>query len=420
MEAIPLLVQNVESLRTQIRRLFAGDARLSGDPWTLFRTMQDEVPVFRDRHQILVMRYEDIESAMRDPALFSSRTMDGSHIQKALVEATRSERPLLDDLIYLRKQQMVINDEPDHRRLRDSAHRAFTARRVADMTARIKELSDGLLDGLEREETLDWMPLARALPMSVIVEMFGFPARDHEFIRSWGDLWARFWGTERSNLELTHQRTTSFNDYVRGQLELRRRKPGTDLMAALIEAQEETGQLSEDELLVMVANTIFAGHETTINLLGNGLLCLVRDPAAQQRLRADPALMPSAVEEFLRFECPVLNTRRRAVDDIELHGVQIRAGETLQFMVAAGNRDPRRFEDPDELDLSRQNNRHLAFGAGIHYCLGAALARLEAAQLFGAVIERTTWISPAWTDLRWQPNSLFRGLSELPVRFAWR
>lgn len=408
-----------EWLRADVRRLFAGDARLSGAPFDLYRALRTHAPVLRDEAQVVVTRYEDIAAIIKDPERFSSRTMDGSHVRTALERASATDRPLLEDLVYLRRQQMVMNDAPEHRRLRATAHKAFTPRRVAQMRERIQVLTDRLVDRFADAEVVDWMAVARQLPLLVVIEMFDFPASDHEFIREWGDTWARFWGTERSNLASTHRLTASFNDYVREQIAERRRRPTTDLLAGLIEAEEEGGRLTEDELLVMVANTLFAGHETTINLLGNGMLCLVRESGQQRLLRDDPGLIPSAVEEFLRFESPVHNVRRRVVDGCEFHGERLHTGDTLQLVVASANRDGDQFVDPDRLDVTRTDNRHLTFGAGVHYCLGAALARLEAEVAFGTIMRRTRQLELAGAALDWQPNSLFRGLRALPLTVRW-
>ncbi|MGH3758230.1 cytochrome P450 [Actinophytocola sp.] len=414
-----MLGTDQERLRADVRRLFAGDAPLSGAPFDLYRALRTYAPVLRDEAQVVVTRYDDIAAIIKDPERFSSRTMDGSHVRTALERAPAADLPLLEDLVYLRRQQMVMNDAPEHRRLRATAHKAFTPRRVAQMRGSIQVLTDRLVDRVADAEVVDWMAVARQLPLLVVIEMFDFPAADHEFIREWGDTWARFWGTERSNLAATHRLTTSFNDYVREQIAERRRRPTTDLLAGLIEAEEEGGRLTEDELLVMVANTLFAGHETTINLLGNGMLCLVREPGQQRLLRDDPGLISSAVEEFLRFESPVHNVRRRVVDDCELHGEWLRTGDTLQLVVASANRDGDRFVYPDRLDVTRTDNRHLTFGAGVHFCLGAALARLEAEVVFGTILRRTKQLELAGAALDWQPNSLFRGLRALPLTVRW-
>ncbi len=206
--------------------------------------------------------------------------------------------------------------------------------------------------------------------------------------------------------------------YLREVIAQRRRDPGDDLLSAMIQAQEDRDALNDEELLANSNLLLVAGHETTTNLIGNGLLALLRHPDQLERLRADPELLDCAVEELLRYDAPVQATVRVATEDVELGGEQIEAGAIVACAIGAANRDPEAFPEPDDLDVARADNHHLSLGFGAHFCLGAPLARLEARVAFEALLERFPELSLAETDLRWRPNLFLRGLVELPLRFS--
>jgi cytochrome P450 len=292
---------------------------------------------------------------------------------------------------------------------------------VAQMRDQIQALTDGLLDRVQAAGQADIIAdLAYPLPVNVIAEMLGIPARDHEQFRGWSDDLAR-------SLDLTDdpevynrasRSAVALTDYLREIIANRRRQPQNDLLSALIAAEEDGGRLTEDELYATCALLLIAGYETTINLIGNGLFALLRHPDQLQRLRQNPELIRSAVEELLRYDSPVQMTSRIALTDIELHGRTIRAGQEVAFLLGAANYDTQRFTEPYQLDLSRDPNPHLSFGSGIHYCLGAPLARLEGQIALSTLLRRLPNLALATETPEYRDNYVLRGLLSLPVTFT--
>lgn len=317
-------------------------------------------------------------------------------------------------------------DPPDHTRLRRLVQQAFTPKFVAGLRPRIEQVAEGLLDGIEADSRASGQreadlitAFAFPLPLVVIAEMLGVPegARDH--FRDWSDAVVSLANPTQPEAS-TLAKMGAFAAYCRGLFAEKRRAPGDDLISGLIRAEDEDGKLSEQELLSMVLLLIVAGHETTVNLVGSGTLALFEHPAQLDRLKGDPALLKPAIEELLRFYSPVENSITRWLgDETELGGETIARGEPVIAVLAAANRDPARFADPDRLDLGRGENRHLAFGKGIHMCLGAPLARLEGEVALGALLRRFPELRLAVPreELAWRPNFLLRGLERLPVAF---
>jgi cytochrome P450 len=292
---------------------------------------------------------------------------------------------------------------------------------VETLRGHIEAIVERLLDRMADLPQVDVIEaLAYPLPVTVISELMGVPARDNEMIKEWSrdvaralDAIALPVGPEV--IERGGQATEAIAGYFRGLAEERRRRPGTDLLSGLVQAEEAGDRLSERELLATCLLLYVAGHETTVNLIGNGLLALLRHPEERRRLQADPALMPAAVEELLRYDGPVQRTGRMAAVDAEIKGVPIPTGTLVLGLTGAANRDPAQFAEPDRLDLGRDQPRHLAFGAGIHYCLGASLARLETQVAIGAMLRRFPALTLAAERLVWRPSTTLRGLDSLPV-----
>ncbi|MGH7349418.1 MAG: cytochrome P450, partial [Candidatus Rokuibacteriota bacterium] len=291
------------------------------------------------------------------------------------------------------------------------------------MRPQIQVVVDRLLDRVERSRRMDVIAdLAYPLPVTVICEMLGVPVGDHERIKDWSSdiirsLDAIGIPSDDRIVERGRAGRRGLADYFRALLPERRRHPRADLLSSLIAVEEQGDRLTEAELLSTCVLLFIAGHETTVSLIGNGLLALLRHPAEIERLRAEPGLIGSAVEELLRFDSPVQRTARITNAEVEMGGKTIPKGAFVVIAIGAANRDPAHFPDPDRLDIGRHDNRHIAFGFGIHFCLGAPLARVEGQLALGALIRRIPKLRLASPDLEWRESSTLRGLKALPVEF---
>jgi cytochrome P450 len=319
---------------------------------------------------------------------------------------------------------MLNSDPPDHGRLRRLVNKAFTVRQVERLRPRITAITAALLDGMANQGAQGVQPevdllasFAFPLPITVICELLGVPPADRDDFRAWSATIV----SDTPAPEVFQAHATAMARYFMALLAAKRQQPGDDLLSALLAARDDEDRLSENELVSMAFLLLVAGHETTVNLIASGVLALLLNPAELARLRADPALIASAVEELLRYVNPVSNaTFRCATEPVELGGVRIGRGDPVLVSLSGANRDPARFGDPDQLDLGRDSSGHLAFGHGIHYCLGAPLARLEAGIAVSGLLARFGSISlavPA-ASLRWRPSTLIHGLESLPVRLA--
>jgi cytochrome P450 len=357
----------------------------------------------------LVTGYAEARAALADPRL--SKRMPGWH-------------PEPDSIIATMDLHMLNTDPPDHGRLRRLVNKAFTARQVERLRPRITAITTGLLDDMADQGTqrgqleVDLLAsFAFPLPITVICELLGVPPADQDDFRAWS-------ATIVSDIpapEVFQAHATAMARYFMTLLAAKRQQPRDDLLSALLAARDDEDRLSENELVSMAFLLLVAGHETTVNLIASGMLALLLNPAELARLRADPSLTGSAVEELLRYVNPVSNaTFRCAAEPLELGGVRIGRGDPVLVSLSGANRDPARFGDPDRLDLGRDSSGQLAFGHGIHYCLGAPLARLEAGIAVSALLSRFGSISlavPA-ASLRWRPSTLIHGLEALPVRLG--
>jgi cytochrome P450 len=314
---------------------------------------------------------------------------------------------------------MLNSDPPVHERLRRLVNKAFTARRVERLRPRITAITTALLDDMSTREQVDLLAsFAFPLPITVICELLGVPVADQDDFRTWSATIV----SDTARPEVFQAHATAMVRYFRTLLAAKRHEPADDLLSALIAARDDGDRLTEDELVSMAFLLLVAGHETTVNLIGSGVLALLLNPAELARLRAfgsEPALIGGAVEELLRYVNPVNNaTFRCAAEPVEIGGVRIGRGDPVVVALSSANRDPSRFGDPDRLDLGRDSSGHLAFGHGIHYCLGAPLARLEAEIAFSHLLARFGSIRLAVPaeSLRWRPSTLIHGLESLPVR----
>jgi cytochrome P450 PksS len=315
-------------------------------------------------------------------------------------------------------RNMLDVDEPDHTRLRGLVSKAFTPGLVERMRDRIQSLADQLLARALRKRHVDLLAdYALPIPTTVIAEMLGIPAEDRHKFQRWSraivGITPNSWG-----MLLAIPHVWMFLRYIRGQIQLRKKEPREDLLTALVQAEETGERLSEDELVAMVFLLLIAGHETTVNLIGNGVLCLLEHPAQLAQLRSEEVAICSAVEELLRFASPVETaTERFALEDLEVCGTAIRRGELAFAAIASANRDETVFREPQKCDLGRDPNKHLSFGLGSHYCLGAALARLEGQIAIGSLIRQAPGLRLAVPADRlvWRKGLVLRGLEQLPV-----
>ena len=354
----------------------------------------------------VLSRFADADAILRDHKRFSS--------DPRLRKTTRTPRNA--GIENPGGQSMLFLDPPDHSRLRQLVSKAFTPGAIAALTPRIHALVGELLDQIPNSASFDLMEaLAYPLPVIVMAELLGIPPEDRAKFKLWSDLRARVLEPtiKPDEIQKANQATYALDDYFREVIRERRARPRDDLISTLILAEEAGDKLTSNELLVMLRLLLIAGNETTTNLIGNGMLALLRHPAQLQLLRNQPDLMENAVEELLRFDTPVQVDFRIARADLEFGGRGIRAGQGVIVLLGAANHDPAVFPEPERLDITRRNASHLAFGRGLHFCLGAPLARVEARAAFAGLLERFPKLDllnprPAFKD-----NVVLRGLREL-------
>ncbi len=386
------------------------------DPFPVYRWLRDHEPLHRSPGlgAWVVTRYADVLEVFDRPQRFSS-----DRFRKA-DERHASDRAAVRDVVAVLRDWLVFRDPPDHTRLRALLQKTFTPRQLEAIRPRIESTIDALLDPIAECGETDFLrDFAFPLPALVIALLLGAPPGDIEPIKEWSDRLAAYLGgsiDERDNFTEAQAGLASLVEYFRALLDERRRRPREDLMSALLRAEHEGETLTGDEVIANCVLLLFAGHETTTNLLGNGLYHLLRHPDQLAALRAEPALVPGAVEELLRYDGPVPATVKIATEAVAWHGRRIERGERVLPFLSSANRDPRRFPDPDALDVRRAPNRHLAFAFGIHFCLGAPLARLEARLAFEALLHRFARIELAREDPPWKPQIFLRGLASLPLR----
>lgn len=388
------------------------------DPFPTFAVMRERDPVYAhtapDGRTIwYVTRYDDVAAVLRDGDRFGK---DPRHARPA---ATAPHRPAPAGRSQPSiNQNMLFSDPPDHTRLRALVSQAFTPRRVAAMTGRIHETAERLIDQMVGEDRRDVIA-AYALPLPVIVisDMLGIPAADRDAVAVWSQAIISP-GSRGLNYSARKRHVRSFMAYLRDLFARRQADPQDDLITALVQAEMDGQRLNEAELFSMVALLLVTGHETTVNLIGNGALALWQAPSQKERLRADATLWPAAVEELLRYDGPVeTSTSRWVRADTEFGGRAMRRGDLMRAVIASANRDLDQFDRPDELDMGRSDNRHLAFGLGAHYCLGAPLARLEGTIALEMLFRRLPQARPVVPPpLAWRSGVLFRGLRALPIQ----
>ncbi len=400
------------------------DPAVIENPYPTFRRLREADPVHRSEAlgAWVLTRYDDVRATLNDPRLSADRiTPYLDHLSPEKRRQVACVGPML-------QRWAVFMDPPGHTRLRALMNKAFTSSALAALRPRVEAIVERLAerlvaagDGAEVDFIAEF---AYPLPATVIAGMVGVPDSDLDQFRAWSDDLAPLVGSALrtpDKLGLAERSAREMTEYFRAVIDHRRRHPPAaeeqTIIDHMIAAEEKGDALSEAELVANAVLLLFAGHETTTNLLANGLMALMHHPAECARLVAEPGLAPSAVEEFLRYDGPVAAVARIAREPVSIDDVEIAPGDRVFCMLNAANRDPRQFPDPDRLDLTRQANRHVIFGYGIHFCLGAPLARMEGQIAFPVLLRRLSDIEPGTEAPTWTDSLVLRGVDRLPIRF---
>jgi len=384
------------------------DENFRRNPYSFYQPLRmSPPPVLRFFIPVaIVSRYADVVATLRDNARFSSMPVRN----RMTVEVAE---------VFGDAPSVINSDPPIHTRLRKLVSRDFTPRAIRDLESRVRALTNGLVDELSRKGHFDLVAdFAIPLPVRIIASILGIPGERYETFKRWSDTLIELTslppGTPmadsvRSNL-------TDMRAYFAEEIERRRRHPGADLMSSLVSAHEDTEMLSASELMQFLVIMLIAGNETTTNLIGNGMLALLEHPEQMQLLRRDPTLMPRAIEEMLRYDSPVQTVFRTAKEDVEIGGTMIEKGSGIFLMLGSANRDASKFENPDVFDITREANDHVSFGEGIHYCIGAPLARLEGAIAFETMLNRFPQLRlDGQPKLDYKTSFFVRSLKSLPM-----
>jgi cytochrome P450 len=391
------------------------DPAVLADPYPLYRRLREHGRVHWDPflHAWVVTGYQEVVTVLHK--FSADRTPTPEHLDAMGLGA-------LAPIAQVMVKQMLFMDAPAHTRLRGLCAAAFTSRRIEHLRAQIHDIADYLVDRMIASGRMDVVgDFASPLPAMVTARMLGVPVEDHAQLKAWSADFAEMLGNFQHNPDRAAgvlRSVEAMTAYFRAALEDIRRQPREGLIHALMTAEVDGGRLTDEEVIANSIVTMVGGQETTTNLIGNGLLTLLRQPTALARLRDDPSIIEPAVEELLRYESPSQHTGRIAPDDVVLGGQRIRKRDAVMAVMAAANRDPDRFPDPDRLDLTRTDNRHLAFGWAAHFCFGAPLARMEGQIAFATLLRRLRDLALEPAPLTWRENLGLRGLTALPVRFA--
>lgn len=388
----------------------------NANPYPRYRALRRQDPVhFHRVMRIWVLtRHADVANVLKDPRFSVQRL--GTPELPAPVDPTKGLSPELAGIV---RKNLLMLDPPDHTRIRNLVNKAFTPRRVERLRPRIQAVVDEVLDGIAPGDEIDLVEdFAVPIPIIVIAEMLGVEASDRERFKAWSTVLSGLLdplGTryERADFEASFAELSAYFD---GVFQQRRGAPRDDLISALVAAEEAGDKLDASELLSVCFLILGAGHETTTNLIGNAFVAMLRNPIERKRLTADPTLMESAVEEFLRYDSPVQITDRRAMEDLEIDGRKIARGQFVLLCLGAANHDPTVFDDPERLDLGRTENRHLAFSQGAHFCLGAQLARVETQIAIRSFLDRFPDFEGPRDPRGWRRSTVLHGPISLPIR----
>lgn len=388
------------------------------NPYPFYTQLRSQDPVHWDEAMgfWVLTRYADIASVYAD-----ARFSRAQGLRRGFERLPEAEQRIAEPVYHSFSKTMFYSDPPYHTRLRGLVNNAFTPNAVEQMRPHVQRMVDSLLDAVQTQGEMDAIhDLAHPLPILVISQMLGLPAEERGRFKQWSDdLFAILGSVPHApeSMERASRSLAELTDYLTTLSHSRRQQPQNDLISALVGVVEKGQRLTQEELIANVTILLSAGHETTSNLIGNGLLALLRNPDQMQKLRDHPKLVPSAVEEMMRYDNPVQIAYRSAAEDIEIGGKYMRKGQLVNSVLAAGNRDPERFSEPDQFDISRDEGRQLGFGLGIHFCIGAPLVRLEAQIAFSTILRRFPELHLATENLEWQEHPIFRGVKSLPLTF---
>jgi cytochrome P450 len=388
------------------------------DPFPLYRWLREHDPLHwsPSLNAWAVTRYSDVLEIFTRPIKFSSDRF------RRIDEKYASHRPAVRQVGEILDDWLVFRDPPDHTRLRSLLQKSFTPTHLANSRERIQATVDGLFDLVAARGAMDFIhDVAFPLPATVIAILLGAPTEDIDVIKDWSDRLAAYLGGSvagKDNFAEARDGVSQLADYFRSLLRERQAAPRDDLMSLMLRAEHDGDRLSHEEVVANCVLLIFAGHETTTNLLGNGLFHLLRHPDQQQLLQQNPQLGAGAVEEFLRYDGPVPATIKVATEDVEWHDKRIQCGNMVIPFLSSANRDPRQFHDPDSFDIRRAPNRNVAFAYGIHFCLGAPLARLEGQLTIDTLLRRFPDLALKSSQPRWKPMIFLRGLESLEVTWS--
>lgn len=419
------------------------EPHIRSDPYQFYRQLREQDPIHWDEEMgfWVLTRYDDIASLYTD-----DRFSRAQGLMRGFERLSKENQEIARPVYHSFSKTVFYADPPYHTHLRGLMNHAFTPRRVEQLRPYVQRIVDELLATAQAQGKMDIVyELAYPLPVMVIAELLGLPAGDRARFKQWSDDLFAILGTVRHKsqplLERAAQSLAEMTDYVRALSQIRREHPQDDLLSALLSATEdgrdssshlhdfssplESGELireqtaattlTETELVANVNILLSTGHETTTHLIGNGLLALLRNPDQKRKLFDHPDLLPSVIEETMRYDNPVQITYRSALADAEINGKLIHQGDLVNTIIGSANRDPARFTDPDRFDIKRSEGRHLGFGLGVHFCIGAPLVRLEAEVAFETIMRRFPRLQLATDALDWQEHPIFRGLKSLPV-----
>lgn len=417
-------------------------AEIRANPYPYYEQLRIQDPIHWDEDLgfWVFTRYRDIDSLYTD-----ERFSRAQGLMRGFERLSPGERKIAEPVYHSFAKTVFYADPPYHTHLRGLMNHAFTPRRVERLRARVQKIVDELLDVVEAQSQPDIVhDLAYPLPVMVIAELLGLPAADRARFKKWSDdLFAILGTVRRKSPELIQRAAESLREmteYAKHLSRERRLDPKDDLLTALLSFTEEgescvhaepsgmmsgewqsgrapARRLTEEELVANINILLSTGHETTTHLIGNGLLALLQHPDQLKKLRSQPALLGPAIEEMLRYDSPVQITYRSTLEDANIGGVMIRKGDLVNTILGSANRDPERFSNPDRFDITRNEGRHLGFGLGIHFCIGAPLVRMEAELVFETILRRFPNIQLATETLEWQEHAIFRGLKSLPVHW---
>jgi cytochrome P450 len=413
-------VRTARTVRAATRLM---SARGRADPYPVVKRIQRIAPViYIPPHNWIVTRYEEVSAVLRDPRFSSD--MDTRFLIPGWEERIREFRKKHKGITF--RSSMLFKDGSDHERLRSLVSRAFTPRMIESLRARIQQIADGLLDAAEPKGRMDLVAdFAYPLPVTVICELLGVPPEERGQLRDWTAKVARSLDPSMNAeqqagiIAAGDEASELFTAYFTPLIEQRRVDPREDLLSALVQAQDGGDRLTTEELHATCVLLLVAGHETTTNLIANGTLALLRNPAELDKVRSDPSpeRVKTTIEEFLRYDPPVVVVLRIAKEDVALGGTVVPAGHDVYPVIAAANRDPRQFPNPDVLDVDRTDNKHLTFSGGPHFCLGAPLARLEGQIAFSTLLQRFPKLTLQTDAPEWRDTITLRSLTSLPVSF---